>query len=250
MPTRGYTYVYINGTNFGPIRNGLGLPNANYGGSSQAKYKTSCEKTISHRQMKCKVVEYNPPDDGTNERTNLNWAITVATQTSPSTAGLASYGNKTAYAKPRIFGIFNNTALKTSGDTEIIFRGQNIGPKDKVVVVKAVNYGPSSNLFHYNTAVGKCSVDHEVMKCPMSESALGIKRTGLLFDINIDGYNTTNIDSYALVKDYVGVANVTLQAFGVCDIPIHNPDLCKEAYNKAYNNIEDVPQYFWVTKGV
>ena len=42
-----------------------------------------------------------------------------------------------------------------------------------------------------------------IIKCPSAEADVGVLRTGHLFDIDIDGYNTSVVDAYALVSGHV-----------------------------------------------
>ena len=56
-------------------------------------------------------------------------------------------------------------------------------------------------------------------------------RTGHLFDIDIDGYNTSVVDAYALVAGHVGKETFYLQNESMCDIPIHSSSKCEEAFS-------------------
>ena len=227
MPILGYTYVNITGTNFGPIYADIN-PSAWYGNNRSKYYSATCTKTVAHTRIDCKVTKYNTPADGSNERTQLNWIVSVSNQESDSTIFSPTLGNTTSYAKPKIFGVFNNSRLNTAGGDQIIFRGQNIGTGYRTL--KSMAYGPIGNLSHYAIPIEKCEVHQKrIIKCPSVEADVGVLRTGHVFDIDIDGYNTSVVDAYALVAGHVGKETFYLQNDSMCDIPIHSSSKCEEA---------------------
>ena len=70
-----------------------------------------------------------------------------------------------------------------------------------------------------------------IIKCPSVEADVGVLRTGHLFDIDIDGYNTSVVDAYALVSGHVGKETFYLHNESMCDIPIHSSSKCEEAFS-------------------
>ena len=228
MPILGYTYVNITGTNFGPIYADIN-PSAWYGNNRSKYYSAKCTKTVAHTRIDCKVTKYNTPADGSNERNQLNWIISISNQESDSTIFSPTLGNTTSYAKPKIFGIFNNSRLNTAGGDQIIFRGQNLGTGYNIL--KSMAYGPIGNLSHYAISIEKCEVHARIIKCPSAEADVGVLRTGHLFDIDIDGYNTSVVDAYALVSGHVGKETFYLHNSSMCEIPIHHRSKCEEAFS-------------------